>query len=55
MVVGATLLLTPFAPVGAGMVGSGFGALDGGAISENLGGSYELGAAIGNIAGGILE
>lgn len=52
VVVGATLLLTPFAPVGAGMVGSGFGSLAGGAISENLGGSYELGANIGNIVGG---
>lgn len=51
--VGATLLLTPFAPVGAGMVGSGFGGLAGGAISEKLGGSYELGAGIGNIVGGV--
>lgn len=54
VVVGATLLLTPFAPVGAGMVGSGFGSLAGGAISESLGGSYELGAAIGNIVGGAM-
>lgn len=53
VVVGATLLLTPFAPVGAGMVGSGFGSLAGGAISESLGGSYELGAGIGNIVGGV--
>lgn len=52
VVVGASLLLTPFAPVGAGMVGSGFGALAGGAISEKLGGSYELGANIGSILGG---
>ena len=52
VVVGTTLLFTPFAPVGAGMVGSGFGGLIGGAISESLGGSYELGAAIGNIFGG---
>ena len=48
---GAALLLTPFAPVGATMVGAGFGALTGGAISEKLGGSYELGAVIGGFAG----
>lgn len=36
------------------MIGSGFGALAGGAISENLGGSYELGANIGNIVGGAV-
>ncbi len=35
------------------MVGSGFGGLIGGAISEKLGGSYELGAGIGNIVGGV--
>ena len=51
---GAALLLTPFAPVGAGMIGSGFGSLAGGAISEKLGGSYELGATIGNIVGGVV-
>lgn len=48
------MLLTPFAPIGAGMVGSGFGALAGGAISEKLGGSYELGANIGSIVGGTV-
>lgn len=36
------------------MVGSGFGSLAGGAISENLGGSYELGANIGSIVGGVV-
>ena len=51
---GAALLLTPFAPIGAGMMGSGFGSLAGGAISEKLGGSYELGAGIGNIVGGVV-
>jgi len=54
VVVGTTLLFTPFAPVGFGMVGSGFGALIGGAISEELGGSYELGANIGSIVGGAI-
>ena len=51
---GAALLLTPFAPIGAGMMGSGFGSLAGGAISEKLGGSYELGAGIGGIVGGVV-
>ncbi len=54
VVVGDALLLTPFAPVGAGMIGSGLGALIGGAISENLGGSYEFGANIGSIVGGVV-
>ena len=36
------------------MVGSGFGALAGGAISEKLGGSYKLGANIGSILGGTV-
>ena len=36
------------------MVGSGFGALASGSISEKLGGSYELGANIGNIVGGAV-
>lgn len=47
-------MLTPFAPIGAGMMGSGFGSLAGGAISESLGGSYELGAGIGGIVGGVV-
>ena len=51
---GTALLMTPFAPIGAGMIGSGFGALAGGAISEKLGGSYELGANIGSIVGGAV-
>ena len=54
VLIGSILLLTPFAPVGAGMVGSGYGALAGGAISENLGGSYEFGANIGSIVGGVV-
>ena len=52
---GAALLLTPFAPIGAGMMGSGFGSLAGGAISKKLGGSYELGAGIGGIVGGAAD
>ena len=36
------------------MVGAGFGSLAGGAISESLGGSYELGANIGSIVGGVV-
>lgn len=36
-------------------VGSGYDVLAGGAIGENLGGSYELGANIGNIVGGTIR
>ena len=50
---GAALLMTPFAAVGAGMIGSGFGSLAGGAISEKMGGNYEFGAEIGNVLGGM--
>ena len=50
---GTALCFTPFAPIGASMIGSGVGSFAGGYISEGLGGSYELGATIGNIGGGI--
>ena len=50
---GAALLLTPFKAVGVEMICSGFGSLAGGAISESLGGSYELGANIGNLVGNV--
>lgn len=45
--------MTPFAAVGAGMIGSGFCSLAGGAAFEKVGLSYELGAAIGSIVGGM--
>ena len=35
------------------MIGSGVGSLVGGEISEELGGSYELGAFVGNLVGGV--
>jgi len=50
---GIALCFTPFAGIGANMIGSGIGGIAGGYISEALGGSFELGAAIGNIVGGI--
>ncbi len=43
------MLLTPFAPVGAGMIGSGYGVLAGGAIFEKM-----VGANIGSIVGGAV-
>ena len=51
---GTVLLFTPFASVGASMIGSGVGSFAGGYISESLGGNYELGATIGGIGGGII-
>ena len=40
--------------MGASLIGSGIGGIAGGYISEVLGGSFELGAGIGNITGSIL-
>ena len=51
---GAVLCCTPFASIGASMIGSGVGGLIGGAITESAGVGYELGSAIGNILGGFL-
>ena len=51
---GVALLFSPFAGIGASLLGSGIGGIAGGFISESLGGSFELGAGIGNIIGGIL-
>ena len=54
-IVGGTVLcFTPFAAIGASMIGSGVLGIAGGYISESLGGSFELGSAIGNIVGGIV-
>ena len=51
---GTVLLFTPFAPVGASMIGSGVGSFGGGYFNEKvLGGSYEFGSMIGGIGGGI--
>ena len=52
IVAGAILLATPFAAIGASMIGSGIGGIAGGFVSECFGGSFELGSAIGNIVGG---
>ena len=45
--------IAAFAGIGAGLIGQGVGSIAGGYISEALGGSFELGAAIGGIAGSI--
>jgi hypothetical protein len=49
---GLILLYTPFAGIGAAMIGSGIGSFGGGYISEALGGNYEFGSLIGSILGG---
>ena len=51
---GIALCFTPFAGLGASMIGSGIGGIAGGYISEALGGSFEFGSAIGGILGGIV-
>ena len=53
IVAGIGLCFTPFAGIGAGLIGQGIGGIAGGYISEALGGSFELGAAIGGIVGSI--
>jgi len=54
IVAGIALCFTPFAGIGAGLIGQGVGSIAGGYISEALGGSFEFGAAIGGIAGSLL-
>ena len=54
IVAGIALCFTPFAGIGAGLIGQGVGSIVGGYISESLGGSFELGAAIGGIAGSLF-
>lgn len=54
IVTGVALMFTPFAAIGASMIGSGVGAIAGGYISEALGFSFEAGAMIGGIVGGIV-
>ena len=50
---GIALCFTPFAGLGASMIGSGIGGIVGGYLSESLDYSFEVGAAIGSIVGGI--
>ncbi|MBQ4570337.1 MAG: hypothetical protein IJB21_01420 [Bacilli bacterium] len=54
IIAGTILCFTPFAAVGAGMIGSGIGGIAGGYISEALGYSFELGSIIGSVVGGII-
>lgn len=54
IIAGVFLCFTPFACVGASMIGSGVGSIAGGYISESLGGTFEFGAGIGGIVGGIV-
>ena len=51
---GIALCFTPFAAIGASMIGSGVLGIAGGYVSEAFSGSFELGSAIGNIVGGIV-
>ena len=51
---GIALCFTPFAGIGAGLIGQGIGGLAGGFISESLGGDFSTGAAIGGFIGGIV-
>lgn len=51
---GIALCFTPFASIGASMIGSGVGGIAGGYISEAFGGDFALGAMFGNIVGGII-
>lgn len=56
IVSGTALCFVPGAQgIGASMIGSGVGSFAGGYISEKLGGSYELGSAIGGIFGGFAS
>jgi hypothetical protein len=54
IVAGVALCFTPFAAIGASMIGGGIGGIAGGYISEALGGSFETGAMIGGIVGSII-
>ena len=54
IVAGIALCFTPFAGIGAGLIGQGIGSIAGGYISEAFGGSFEFGAAIGGIVGSIV-
>jgi hypothetical protein len=54
IVAGVVLCFTPFAAIGASMIGAGVGGIAGGYISEALGGRFETGAMIGSIVGGIV-
>ena len=51
---GIALCFTPFAAIGASMIGAGALGMAGGYLSESLGGSFEFGSAIGNIVGGVI-
>ena len=54
IVAGIALCFTPFAGIGAGLIGQGIGSIAGGYISEAFGGSFEFGAAIGGIVGSVV-
>ncbi len=53
IVAGAILCFTPFAGIGASLIGQGVTGIAGGYISEAVGGSFEFGATIGSIIGSI--
>ena len=53
IVAGIALCFTPFASIGASMIGAGIGGIAGGYISEAFGGSFEIGSFVGSFVGGI--
>ena len=54
IIAGIALCFTPFAGIGAGLIGQGVGGIAGGFISEAVGGSFTTGAAIGGFIGNII-
>lgn len=54
IIAGIALCFTPFAGIGAGLIGQGVGGIAGGFISEAVGGSFTTGAAIGGFIGDII-
>ena len=54
IIAGIALCFTPFAGIGAGLIGQGVGGIAGGFISEAFGGSFTTGAAIGGFIGNII-
>ncbi len=54
IITGIALCFTPFAGIGAGLIGQGVGSVAGGYISEALGGSFGLGATLGGFVGSIV-
>ena len=54
IVAGTALCFTPFAGIGAGLIGEGICSIAGGFISEAFGANFTLGSTIGGFAGSII-